>query len=102
MTPPSIPSPIPTKKDLRSMLTNHLLDRSLKRLSDADARRKEAFDSGDWKAYGASVRQHIREAFGEMPFGKDGGPLNIRPVSTFETRHCRIENVLFGCNERRN
>ncbi|MCK5380708.1 MAG: acetylxylan esterase, partial [Candidatus Latescibacteria bacterium] len=95
MTPPKIPNPIPTTDDLRSMLTNHLLDRSLKRLSDADARRKEAFDSGDWKAYGASVRQHIREAFGEMPFGKDGGPLNIRPVSTFETRHCRIENVLF-------
>jgi len=77
------------------MLTEHLLDRSLKRLSDADARRKEAFDRGDWKAYGASVRQHIREAFGEMPFGKDGGPLNIRLVSAFETPHCRIENVLF-------
>jgi len=90
-----IPNPIPTTNDLRSMLTQHLLDRSLKCLSDADVRRKEAFHQGDWESYCAFVRQHIREAFGELPFGKDGGPLNIRPVSTFETPHGRIENVLF-------
>ena len=102
MPPPKIPSPIPTRNDLRSMVTEHQLDRIPKNLSDADARRERVFHRSDWKAYVVFIRQHIREVFGEMLFGKDGGPLNTRLVSAFETRHCRIENVLFGCNERRN
>ncbi|MBE9510043.1 MAG: alpha/beta fold hydrolase [Bacteroidetes bacterium] len=92
---PKIPNPIPATNDLRSMLTDHLIDRSLKSLSDADVRRERAFHQGDWEAYCESVRQHIRESFGDMPFGKDGGHLNTRLVSTYETQHCRIENVLF-------
>ncbi|MCD4769832.1 MAG: hypothetical protein K8R35_06675, partial [Bacteroidales bacterium] len=92
---PKIPKPIPATNDLRSMLTGNLLDRSLKCLSDADIRREKAFHQGDWEAYCESVRQHIREAFGDMPFGKNGGPLNTRLVSTFETKHCRVENVIF-------
>lgn len=92
---PKIPKLIPTTYDLRSMLTDYLLERSLAYLEDADKRRERAYEQGDWKAYGESVRQHVREAFGDMPFGKDGGPLNTRLVSTHETKHCRIENVLF-------
>ncbi len=92
---PKIPEPIPTTVDLRSMLTDHLLKNSLNYLDDAGKRRGKAYQQGDWEAYSESVRQHVREAFGEMPFGTAGGPLNIRVVSTYETRHCRIENVLF-------
>ncbi|MFH1007283.1 MAG: hypothetical protein V1800_07255, partial [Candidatus Latescibacterota bacterium] len=95
MTPPKIPYPIRTKGDLRAQLTQNLVGRSLRSLSDAGVRRKEAFDSGDWKAYRASIRQHIREVLGPMPFGKDGCPLGTRQVTTYSTRHCRIENVLF-------
>ncbi|MEN8230106.1 MAG: TIM barrel protein [Bacteroidota bacterium] len=92
---PKIPDPIPTTGDLRSMLTSQLLKRSLDYLDEVDMRRERAYQQGNWEAYGESVRQHVREAFGEMPFGKEGGPLNTRLVSTHETRHCRIENVLF-------
>ena len=92
---PKIPEPIPTTGDLRSMLTSHLLESSLAFLDDADKRRESEFQQDNWEAYGESIRQNLREAFGEMPFGKEGGPLNTRLVSTHETRHCRIENVLF-------
>ena len=95
MPHPTLPHPLPTTVDLRSMVTRHLLSRSLKALADADARRDAAFHGGDWQAYRASVRQQAREAFGEMPFGATGRPLNVRAVSTFEIRSCRIENVLF-------
>lgn len=92
---PKVPNPIPTTSDLRSMLTSHLLKRSLEYLEDANMRREKAYQQGDWEAYGESIRQHVMEAFGEMPFGQKSGPLNTRLVSTHETRHCRIENVLF-------
>ena len=95
MTHPKLPYPLQVATDLRSMVTRHLLSRSLACLADSDLRRRRAFQQDDWEAYCASIRRHVREAFGEMPFGRTGAPLKTRPVSTFETRHGRIENVLF-------
>jgi len=92
---PKTPKLIPTTCDLRTMLTDHLLERSLAYLADANKQRESAYQQGNWKAYGESIRRNVMEAFGEMPFGKEGGPLNTRLVSTHETKHCRIENVLF-------
>lgn len=60
-THPKIPNLIPTTNDLRFMLTNHLLDRSLKCLSDTDVRREKAFYQGDCKSCCESIRR--RAAF---------------------------------------
>ena len=76
MSHPALPHPIPTTTDLRSMVIQHLLSRSLRALAEADARRDAAFHGDDWETYRASVRKHVREAFGEMPFGPTDDFLN--------------------------
>ena len=90
-----VPRPIQSPRDLRTMLTDHLLERSLAYLEEAEKRRQAAFSEQRWEEYGAAIRGHIREAFGPMPFGREGGDLNVRQVSAFEGAQWRLENVLF-------
>ncbi|MBT3343760.1 MAG: hypothetical protein HN712_03660 [Gemmatimonadetes bacterium] len=95
LTPDQPPRPIPTARDLRTMVTDHLQHRCLALLESAEGRRHDAFETGHWAAHSEAVRQHVREAFGDMPFGARGAPLNLQPVSSFDLGHCRVENVLF-------
>ena len=90
-----VPKPIQPQRDLRTMLTDSLLERSLAYLGEAEKRRQTAFREQRWKEYGDAIRTHIREAFGPMPFGRDGGDLNVRQISAFEGAQWRLENVLF-------
>jgi dienelactone hydrolase len=90
-----VPRPIQPSRDLRTMLTDSLLARSLAYLEEAEERRQTAFREQRWEEYGVAVRKHIREAFGPMPFGREGGGLNVRRVSAFEGVQWRLENVLF-------
>ena len=87
--------PVPSALDLRNMLTRHIVRRSCELLDAVAARRKAAFENGDWQAWRDGVRKAVRDALGPLPFGKEGGPLNVRVVSRHERPGYVVENVLF-------
>lgn len=89
------PFPPRARGDLRTQLTERVFSRSFAALQKAERVRYELISSGRWDEYRANIRRKIIEAFGEMPYGANGGPLNTTEVSAFNTKHCRIENVLF-------
>ena len=90
-----VPAPLPAAGDLRTELTRHLVARAVDRLHRRDRERERLLAAGRWRELGKAVRDHVRAAFGPMPFGDSGAPVDARPVSRYETRHCGIENVLF-------
>lgn len=87
--------PVAAPFDLRTMVTNHLVRKSCLALEQTAARREEAFQNGDWQAWRDRVREQVRAALGELPFGPSGGPLNTRAVSRQERNGYTVENVLF-------
>ncbi|MBI2434301.1 MAG: hypothetical protein HYV26_15700 [Candidatus Hydrogenedentes bacterium] len=87
--------PLAAPLDLRTMLTRHVVRRSCEALDATAARRREALASGGWEVWRDNVRQAVRAALGPMPFGAEGGPLNIRSVSRHERPAFVLENVLF-------
>lgn len=91
----SIPTPPTPTQDLRTQLTNHIVQTAIAGLEKGACRRSDVFTSGDVDAYRTRIVEAVHQAFGPMPCGKLGGPLNRRSVSNFDTRHCRIENVIF-------
>lgn len=95
MTRPTIPYPPRPERDLRTQLTDLFIRRGIDGLEEGDRRREEAIRSGGWKEHAEHVAESIRRAFGHMPFADSGGPLETKQVSSFDTKHCRIENVLF-------
>ncbi len=90
-----VPAPFPTGGDLRTELTRHLVSRAVDRLHRRDRERERLLADGCWRELGEAIRDHVRAAFGPMPFGDSGAAVDPRPVSRHETRHCGIENVLF-------
>ena len=87
--------PVAAELDLRTMLTRHVVRRSCEALDAAAARRLEALESGAWEAWRDAVRASVRDALGPMPYGAEGGPLNVRAVSSQERPGYLLENVLF-------
>ncbi|MCL4691561.1 MAG: hypothetical protein KJ060_03515 [Candidatus Hydrogenedentes bacterium] len=87
--------PVPANFDLRTMLTDHIVQKSCEALDAAAQRRQNALRDGNWEAWRDSVRNAVREALGPMPFGPDGGELNVRVVSTDTRPGYVLENVLF-------
>ena len=91
----SPPRPIAPRGDLRTMVTDHIQGRCLDLLAEAESRRRTAFREGRWLEYGETIRAHLRQAYGDMPFGAHGAFLRVRPVTTYDLGYCRVENVLF-------
>ncbi|MCC6694720.1 MAG: hypothetical protein IT365_03715 [Candidatus Hydrogenedentes bacterium] len=87
--------PVAADFDLRTMLTRHVVGKSCEALDAAAVRRRDALAGGTWQAWRDSVRASVLEALGPMPFGGDGGPLNVRAVSSQERPGYLLENVLF-------
>lgn len=87
--------PVPAQADLRMMLTRHIARRSCALLDETVRRRREALAAGDWLRWRDAVRKAVCDGLGEMPFGKAGGPLNVRVVSRHERLEYVVENVLF-------
>jgi dienelactone hydrolase len=87
--------PVPPNCDLRSMLRTHIVRQSCQALSDAAKTREGAIASGQWKPWRDALREKVRADLGEIRFGSDGPPLNVRPISRHEREHYVIENVLF-------
>jgi dienelactone hydrolase len=88
-------APIQPRVDLRMMLRNHVVRRSLDYMEAADARRLRAIESGNLEEYQSRIRNAVLDVHGTLP----AGPAMERPraveVSTYEKEGYRIENVLF-------
>ena len=87
--------PVHADFDLRTMLTDYVVERSCEALDAAAARRTESLQNGDVAIWRDRVREAVRQGLGTMPFGAEGGPLNVRVVSTQERPGYVLENVLF-------
>ncbi len=81
--------------DLRNMLTRHIVQRSCAMLDGVAQARRDALTGGQLDAWKQGIRAAVRAALGPMPFGTDGGPLNVRLASRAEREHYSVENVLF-------
>ncbi|MBT3275623.1 MAG: hypothetical protein HN368_20880 [Spirochaetales bacterium] len=89
---PGLPQP---KNDLRRQLLNWVTRRSIAFLELGDRARSTAYEEGRWEDHNHRVKEAVAEAYGPMPFNRTGGPLKVRTVSSFDTTHCSIENLLF-------
>jgi len=87
--------PIRSSLDLRDMLRQHLITRSLKYMEESSIRRKNAVGAGEIDEYCKLIKKLVRNFYGELPIGKAGVPVNAKVVSCFEKNGYRIENVLF-------
>ncbi len=90
-----IQNPIKPKTDLRDMLRQHLVRRSLACMKASQKRRQAALKKGDVDGYCWTIRTAVQGFYGKLPVGRNGAPLQIVRVSSFEKNGYRIENVLF-------
>ncbi|MHB1319512.1 MAG: alpha/beta hydrolase [Anaerolineae bacterium] len=81
--------------DLREMLREHIIARSLVHMADAAARRETALASGAIAGYRKTIRAAVRGFYGGLPAGRDLEPPTVTLVSSFTHDDFRIENVLF-------
>ncbi|MBN1350787.1 hypothetical protein JXJ21_15320 [candidate division KSB1 bacterium] len=87
--------PIQSTVDLRTMIRGHIIEGTCALLEQGKTRRCQAFESGDWRSWRDHLRKKVTEPMGEMLFGEDGPPLNVRLISKQVLPQCDIENVLF-------
>ncbi|MEZ5277227.1 MAG: hypothetical protein R3F07_12670 [Opitutaceae bacterium] len=88
-------APIDPAMDLRMMLRNHIVGRSLECMAEAGRRREAAIDSGEVGAYGRTVRSLLGRSHRDLPVGSAVPPPDSRTVSVHRKKGYRIENVLF-------
>lgn len=81
--------------DLRMMLRRYVVERTTDELRQWSARREQATQAQNLDEYRKQVRRRLAEALGDLPFGKRGGPLNVRSVAEIDRGDFRVENVLF-------
>jgi len=87
-----VPAP---EVDLRMMLRRYVVERTTDELRQWSVRRDQAIQTQNLDVFRKRVRQRLAEALGDLPFGKHGGPLNVRSVSQIDRGDFRVENVLF-------
>ena len=87
--------PVPSSTDLRDMLRRYLIARGLDAMQASAQRRQAALESGQIAAYRSAIREAVRGFYGGLPVGPNAGPVRAEPVSRFEKRGYRLENVLF-------
>jgi len=88
--------PIAPHTDLRDMLRQAVIRRSLEALEQARQRREAALaPGGDGAGYVRQIRRAVRGFYGELPAGPEAPPVRAREVSRVERPGFRVENVLF-------
>lgn len=88
-------SPIRPSVDLRDMLRQHIVGRSLACMAQAAERRQASLAAGDVAAYRATIRAAVASFYGPLPAGPAAPPVQATEVSRFDKRGYRLENVLF-------
>ncbi len=88
-------APIQPRGDLRMMLRNHVVRRSLDYMGAADTRRQRAIESGSLEDYKSRIRNAVLDVHGILPAGPGMERPRAVQVSTHEKEGYRIENVLF-------
>ena len=87
---------IPPRTDLREMLRDHIVRRSLACMEAAAARRQQATATPvALAAYCARIQGAVRGFYGNLPAGPEVQPPTATLVSTFSYDGYRAENVLF-------
>ncbi len=87
--------PVNPSQDLRMMMRSYIVNRTCNYLDVGAFQRMQAFEKNDWQSWQNHIKNTIKDQMGEMPFGENGAPLNVRLVSRHKLKHCTIENVLF-------
>lgn len=87
--------PVTPSVDLRDMLRQHLIKRSLACMEKAAKRRQDALKTGQIYAYTQKIREAVNEFYGNLPVGENGAPVEATAVSSFNKDGYRLENVLF-------
>jgi len=88
-------NPIYPTVDLRDMVRQHVISRSLACMEKATKRRRHFLKTGQIKKYKQKVCTAVRNFYGKLPLSKNGVPLEVIQVSSFKKNGYRLENVLF-------
>ncbi len=88
-----IQSPIPPTLDLRDMVRQHLVARSLAFMQASAERRLTALRTGAITTYQQTIRSAVCGFYGDLPVGRQYAPVHATPVSQFDKRG---SEVLFG------
>lgn len=91
----SAPGPVPPSVDLRNMLRQHLIARSLECMEAASERRSGALESGDIATYRRAIHEAVRGLCGGLPVGECAAPVRATPISHFDKDGYHLENLLF-------
>jgi dienelactone hydrolase len=87
---------IPPKTDLREMLREHVVTRSLACMETATARRTQATASPHAREeYRSTIRSAVRGFYGDLPAGAAAPPPLVTLVSVFVYPCFRVENIRF-------
>jgi dienelactone hydrolase len=87
--------PIPPSLDLRDMLRQHIIARSLSAMAEAANRRRASLASRDVAGYRAAIEAAVRGFYGDLPVGPNAEKVAATEVSRFEKAGYRLENILF-------
>lgn len=88
--------PMAPRTDLRDMLRQEVIRRSLAEMEQARQRRQAALaPAGDLGGYVQEIRRRVRGFYGLLPAGPEAPPVRAREVSRVERAGFRVENVLF-------
>ena len=73
--------PVNPSQDLRMMMRSYIVNRTCNYLDVGAFQRMQAFEKNDWQSWQNHIKNTIKDQMGEMPFGENGAPLNVRLVS---------------------
>lgn len=87
--------PIRPETDLRDMLRQYVVARSLDAMRRASERRRDAVASGKLDDYQRAIKKAVRGFYGSLPVGPEAVTPEARVVGTHDRNGYRLENVLF-------
>jgi len=93
--PDIVQKPIAPTVDLRDMLRQHIIARSLDYMRQAEQRRQTALRDGDIAAYQQAIQTAVQGFYGKLPVGRNSPRPQVTAVSRFDKAGYRLENVLF-------
>lgn len=91
----TVQHPVQPNVDLRDMLRQYLVSRSLCCTRSAADRRRRFVEMGGVEAFCSELKSVVKGFYGALPVAKNANELQVTQVSSIEKSGFRIENVLF-------